>query len=133
MFSYTLGLKALGTFFFNILLVSLLSRVSKLFNQTTVLIYMRGNFVYHHWSCTLIYWPSSYPCRSLEGQKGWNSSIVFFFAAEIPHSPINRPTVINYRQYMYIFESTKNISRLFYWLLKNHVYPKIVQTEVQKY
>ena len=32
---------------------------------------------------------------------------------------------------MYIFESTKNISRLFYWLLKNHVYPKTVQTEVQ--
>ena len=33
--------------------------------QPLILIYRRGNFVYHHWECTSIYRPLSYPFRSL--------------------------------------------------------------------
>ena len=31
--------------------------------QPLIVIYIMGNFVYHHWG--LIYWPLSYPCRFL--------------------------------------------------------------------
>ena len=36
--------------------------------QALILTYRnrRGNFVYHRWGCTLIYWPLSYPFRSLQ-------------------------------------------------------------------
>ena len=33
--------------------------------QPIILIYRRGNFVYHHLGCTSIYRPLSYPTRSL--------------------------------------------------------------------
>ena len=33
--------------------------------QPLIVIYRRGNYVYHHWVCTSIYWPLSYPFRSL--------------------------------------------------------------------
>ena len=33
--------------------------------QPLILIYGRDNFVYHHWGCTWVYRPLSYPFRSL--------------------------------------------------------------------
>ena len=34
--------------------------------QPQILIYKRGNFVYHHWGCTSIYWPLSLdPCLNI--------------------------------------------------------------------
>ena len=33
--------------------------------QPLIVIKRRSNFVYHPWECTLIYWPFSYPFRSL--------------------------------------------------------------------
>ena len=34
--------------------------------QPLILIYRKDNFMYHHWDCTSIYWPLSYPFRSLQ-------------------------------------------------------------------
>ena len=34
-----------------------------------IVIYRMGNFVCHHWICTLIYLPLSYPCRFLKLNK----------------------------------------------------------------
>ena len=42
-----------------------LSLVNCLNFQWQILIYRRGIFVYHHLGCILIYWPLSYPFRSL--------------------------------------------------------------------
>ena len=43
--------------------------------QSLILIYRRGNFMYHHWGCTSIYWPLSYPFRSLATNNVYNLRI----------------------------------------------------------
>ena len=37
--------------------------------QPLILIYRRGTFVYHHWGCTSIYRPLSFPFRSLQTER----------------------------------------------------------------
>ena len=37
--------------------------------QQMILIFINGNFVFHHWECTMIYRPLSYPLRSLMCQS----------------------------------------------------------------
>ena len=38
--------------------------------QPLFLIYRRGNFVFHNWGCTSMYWPMSYLFRSLACIRG---------------------------------------------------------------
>ena len=56
----------------------LISRFIQLSVQTfqpLIVIYKRSNFVYHHWGCTPIYRPLSYPFRSL-GQWAFHYILV---------------------------------------------------------
>ena len=46
-------------------LIGLLINLSVQTFQPLIVIYRRGNFVYHHGWCTSIYWTLSYPFRSL--------------------------------------------------------------------
>ena len=42
-----------------------------------IVIYSRDNFVYNHWGCTLIYWPFSYPLRSLKYKVFFNVMLIY--------------------------------------------------------
>ena len=46
------------------LLVDLFIQLSVQTFQPLIVIYRTGSFVHHHWGCTSIYWPLSYPFRS---------------------------------------------------------------------
>ena len=57
-FLFVVGLTTLGTYIvFDQLSV-------QTFHPLSVK-YRRGNFVYHHWECSSIYWPLPYPFRSM--------------------------------------------------------------------
>ena len=47
------------------ILIGWLIKLSLLTFQPPIVLYNRGNFVYYHWGCMLIYQPLSYPFRSL--------------------------------------------------------------------
>ena len=56
---FFVGFTNLGTF------IGCLNKLSVQTFQSLILIYRRGNFVCHHWGCTWIHLPLSYPFRSL--------------------------------------------------------------------
>ena len=61
MFSYSLAQQLYGLPY--LVLISWLIKLSVQTFQSLIVIYKRGDFVYHNWACTSIYRPLSYPIR----------------------------------------------------------------------
>ena len=49
--------------------------------QPLIVMYRKGNFVYHHWGCISIYWLLSYTFRSLNISTNW---VKFIFQYRYP-------------------------------------------------
>ena len=62
--------------------------------QPLILLYRRGNFVYHHWRSTSIFRPLSYPFRSLIPSPLY-ICFVFFFAF-MKHCELDNAEVIKH-------------------------------------
>ena len=78
------GLSTVGTLVNFTWIVQIISSVQMF--QSLIVMYRRGNFVYHHWGCTAIKRQKSYPFRFLfEKRGGYNwfthkiGEIVFSF------------------------------------------------------